>query len=437
MKAIGRACRERLRARPGSEAGLSIVELLVALTVFALLITGVAVTAFNGLDLARQNRNRSVAANLASQEMDTLRAQDFTTLPVGQTNVNQTIDGVPYTVTRELSWVSSSATAGPCDAQSGTPQLLRVRVAVSWPDMRGVPPAESNTVLTPPIGAYDPNTGHVAVKVLDGSAEPAAAHPVTVSRTGFSQTIVTTSEGCAYFAFLTADTYTVSLDTSGYVDRQGIQYVSQTVGVAVGTVSSVQFDYDRAATLDLTLSSPNGGEVPGSVALTLGNTAFLPDGSKIYQGTGTPRTITGLFPSTDGYQVWAGDCADADPEGQQAGEGEVYWPDAQRENALSTTPGDTTSGSVALASVDVTVMRSGVPQVGATVKATKGSDHICAWGDDLTIGTTDGAGQLRVALPYGKAWQIEVTGSSPVGGWPAVDVDPTSATVPSVTVEIQ
>ena len=76
------------------------------------------------------------------------------------------------------------------------------------------------------------------------------------------QTLPTNSDGCAFFAFLTPGTYTVSLNTVGYVNRQSVQNPSQTVGVTVGNVSSVQFDYDQAATLSLTFAADAGGTIP-------------------------------------------------------------------------------------------------------------------------------------------------------------------------------
>ena len=256
-------------AKSRSESGLSLIELLVALTVFALLAGGLVLLVESGLGLARNNRNRSIAANLASQEMDAVRQAKFTTLPIGLTTTTVPVASVPYVVNRNSEWVNNNSASGACDSSGTTPKVLRVSVDVSWPDMRGVPPARSSTVITPPVGSYDPNTGHIAVKVRNGDAAPLGGVPVRVVGPGVDKTVASTdalaaSPGCAFFAFLPAGSYTVSLGLSGYVDRQGTATPAQTAGVVVGATSSVAFDYDRAALVaahDLVIRGRDAGEL--------------------------------------------------------------------------------------------------------------------------------------------------------------------------------
>src|SRR5881392_1415502 len=97
----------RTAGRPaaGDERGLTMIELVVAVSVFAILAGGLALTIDGGLNLARNNRNRSVAANLASQEMDEVRQEPFISLPLGLVDRTESVDGVPYTVRRESEWV--------------------------------------------------------------------------------------------------------------------------------------------------------------------------------------------------------------------------------------------------------------------------------------------------------------------------------------------
>ena len=76
--------------------------------------------------------------------------------------------------------------------------------------MRGVTPAESSTILSPPVGSYDPNNGHIAVKVLGSDATPLGGVPVTVTASGFNRNLTTTSDGCAFFAFVPPASYTVT-----------------------------------------------------------------------------------------------------------------------------------------------------------------------------------------------------------------------------------
>ena len=207
------------------------------------------------------------------------------------------------------------------------PALLRVDVFVSWPDMQGIPKVKSETTLTPPVGAYDPNTGHVGVKVLNREAEPVFNVPVTIPGKG---TEMTNSQGCAFFGFLPAGSYTVRLGTVGWVDRQSNVTPSQVVGVTVGTTHSVQFDYDQATAYAVTLTSPLSYPAPTDLPLTVYSPQLVPSGIKVFPGTGSPQTLSGLFPFLEGFQIWAGKCSDADPGN---------WPGGTRPDALDAVAG--------------------------------------------------------------------------------------------------
>ncbi len=378
------------------------VEMVVAILVFAILIVGVTATMSTSLNMVRNNRNRSVAANLASQEMDTVRSTDFTDLPVGQTVTVQNVDTVPYTVTRETEWVTKNASSGACDAPPGSrPAYLRVNVEVTWPSMNGIPPVDAHTILTPPVGAYDPNSGHIAVKVVDrdgfgeGGISVAIAGPQNSSQ-------LTNSDGCAFFAFIPAGTYTVTASAGGYVDLQGVASPSQPASVVVGATTSVQFQYDRAATLQLTMAgSVFGSPAPSSLTVSLYNTHILPNGVESFSGAGNPRTIAGQFPYADGYEVWAGDCAQADP---------ASYPGGSR-TTVAVDPGSTTSATVPLPEVRITVQQDLGGGTMAPVPGKQVSAVGCGGADNFSIGQTDSAGQIVFALPYGT-WQISVDGGA-------------------------
>jgi prepilin-type N-terminal cleavage/methylation domain-containing protein len=423
-----------MTARPGlgggagigarsDQRGFSLIELVVAVTVFAILSAGLALTIDGGLNLARNNRNRSIAANLASQEMDDVRQASFTSLPLGLVDRSESVDSVPYTVRRETEWTDNASTTGPCDSTNATPRVLRVSVSVFWADMRGVAPAKSSTILSPPVGSFDPLNGHIAVKVLGGSADPLPGVPITVTAGSFVRNLTTTSTGCAFFAFVPPSTYTVSLGAVGYVDRQGSPTASQVTGVTSGATSSVAFDYDQAATLTLTMTSSGGGSFPSSVPVSVGNTGLAPTGSKAFAGTGALRTIGNLFPYEDGYAAWAGDCADADPEGKD-GSGVAFWDGATREAALETAPGGTATGTVTMPTVEVRYGDTSSSSGTRDIVAVHAADNGCPSGRQYTVATLLGPGSTLVAIPYGT-WTFEVLTASPYGGtWSTVTVDP-------------
>ncbi len=405
-----------------NEGGFTIIELLVAMSIFALFMTAAIGVLAGSLNITRNNRSRSVAANLAAQEMDTVRNADFADLTIGQVNSAQTVDGTPYTIQRDSEWITKTATSGPCDGASGSIlAYLRVTVTVTWPVMNGVDPVQNQTVITPPVGSYDPNDGHIAVKVLDRDALPQSGVPVTINGPGGADTEVTTSDGCAFFAYLDPGSYTVSLSEVGYVDGQGVSGPSQTATVVATTTSSLQFQYDQASSLSVSLAGVSGGVIP-SAAVSIGNTHLLPVGTKAFAGSGASRTISNLFPYADGYELWAGDCADADPQGLKS-DGTAYYPGATRSTAIAVTPGSASSGSVTMSTLTVTVKRGTTAISGAAVKAVHGADAGCGSGETLTLGSTDATGTLVVAMPFGT-WTLQVTGQSPATSWPITTLAP-------------
>lgn len=396
---LGRTSLRAGRARPdGGEGGFTMIEMAVAILLFAVLIGAVMTTQSSTMNLIRSDRHRSVAANLAAQEMDTIRSMDFTMIPLGLTVTEQDVDGIVYTIRHEVEWVTEGASTGACDAPPGErPAYLRVNIGVSWPTMRGVQPVESHTILTPPVGAYDPNSGNIGVKVLDRDGLGQEGIPVSITGPR-NASQMTNSDGCAFFAFIPPGDYTVGVSSAGYVDLQGVAAPSQPAAVVVGATTSVSFQYDRAATLELTMrGAVLGSPAPSTLSVNLYNTHLLPDGSKVVTGSGNPRTVTDLFPYADGYEVWIGDCAEGDPAGYPGGS----------RLAVGTDPGTTVPATVALPEIRVTVRQDlgggvFVPVPDQPVQAVG-----CGGADDFPVGQTDANGEVVFALPYGT-WNVSV-----------------------------
>ncbi|HEV2929008.1 MAG TPA: hypothetical protein VGW74_09970, partial [Propionibacteriaceae bacterium] len=395
------------------------------------------------LDLNRNSRNRSTAAYLAAQELEEVRSKPFDQVTLGRTTCVYSSPGPgcsvpsPYTVTQDVTWTAPGNTTSSCNVPTGGGTLAykRVTVTISWPDMGGVAPVSSQTLLTPPSGSYDPNEGHVLVQVYDRNADPLAGQ--TVNLTGpETASQPTTAEGCVFFAYLEPGDYTVSLNSTGYVDRQGGRPAIQTVAVQAGQISNLQFDYDRASTLSLTLAAPSSSAIPAGLPLTVANsnltvgTATFPESST---GAGASRTVTPLFPYASGYEVWTGSCADADPATHTGG---------TRRGPLASNPGATTAGTATLDAVDVTVRRNsttGTRMSNAIVSGIHAAGTGCPSGLTLTpTARTDSQGRLRLALPYGT-WTISATTTSgfPIRtGSASIVLDPVSTAVPTLTVVV-
>jgi hypothetical protein len=170
--------------------------------------------------------------------------------------------------------------------------------------------------------------------------------------------------------------------------------------------------------------------------VSVGNTGLLPTGTKVFTGSGALRTLTNLYPYPDGYAVWTGDCADADPEGED-NSGIAYWEGATREDALETAAGGTASGSATLRTVQVIYNDPSAPATQRDVVAVHDPDNGCPGGHQYTVASFTGTGTADVALPYGT-WTFQVPGATPSGGsWFTVTIDPRVTGTVTVNVDLQ
>ena len=301
--------------------------------------------------------------------------------------------------------------------------------------MHNVRPVTTDTEITPPVGSYDPTNGHIAVRVRDRTAAPLGSVPVRVTGPGVDLTQNTLDDsGCAFFGFLPPGSYRVTLGTPGWVDRQSDADPSQTVGVTAENISSVAFDYDRAATIAATLAGVHAGTPANGVPVTVANTALLPAGTKVVSGTGTVRSLTSLFPFASGLQAWTGMSADADPEGADAS-GTPFWPGASRDPAISVDPGATTTASVAMATVNLRFTRASAGSP-VTIQAVHAADNGCGSGETLTLAVFPGDGAQLVALPWGT-WTFQAVGATAVTSWSRVALDPNLDQVFDASVQIR
>jgi prepilin-type N-terminal cleavage/methylation domain-containing protein len=422
-----------------NQDGFTIVELMVAITVFALLMAAAALGLNGALNLTRNNRSRAVAANLASQTVDNIQAKPFDQIPIGNSSTTFTVDQIAYTIETNTEWVGPTTLTSDCaGGSSANPAYLRASIAVSWMNMGGALPVTDQTLVTPPVGTFNSNSGNVGVMVLDRNAAPREGIPVTLNGPSGVTTIFTTTNGCAFFAYQDPGSYTMSLNLSGNVNDQGVATPTQTIAVVPGSTVQTQVNYDLAAILQLTMVGGAGGAVPDGMPYTIANTGLLPGGTKRISGfgqTGPNRTLSSLYPYLSGYQVWAGSCLDADPQGQKPSPpGGAYYPGKVRDPALVTNPGATTVGNVNMPTMLVNVKKAGVPLAGATVKMVHAADvaNGCTSAQTLTlVGTTDSNGNILAAMPFGL-WTANVyvgaTLQSPTGAWPSITLTPPSGT---------
>lgn len=384
--------------------GVSLVEVIVAISVLAVVLTGTASALISSSAATRDSRDRSVGTNIAVEQLSALQALPFTSLAIGRTTDSVVVDGVTYDVTIDLDYVDVENGGGTsCNASSSPGSDLDyvvADIAVTWPRAAGGP-ARTSSIITPNVGDLDPDKGQIAVTVLDRDAVGAPFRTVRYDAqspaSGFGSQR-TTSQGCAYFVNVAPGQYDVSLDDSGYVDLEGNQLSEQTTTVTASTTSPLEFVYDEAASIEVT-PIPAGGSAaapliaPGQ-GYTVTNTYLGTDQRKEFPGTGHPRDIEGLFPFDAGYGLYAGLCPAAAPVANGA-------PDTP---VVAVDPGDRADADLAMHVVRV------LGNAGNSVTAFM-DDAASSCTETLDFGTMPGNGELTVLMPYGT-WRMSVGTSS-------------------------
>lgn len=408
MSALNLSRRLRaLRHRRHDDDGVSLVEVMAAISILAIVLAGTASALISATASTRDSRDRSVATNLAIQRLSELQAAPFTSLVIGRTTDTVVVDGVTYTVRVDLDYEDVEGdTDTTCSASSATAgqdlDYVVADIEVSWPRAPGGP-ARTSSIITPGVGDLDPDLGQIAVTVLDRDAVGAGFQSVRYDAqppASGSGTQRTTSQGCAYFVNVAPGSHDVTVRDPGFVDLEGNETSVQTTSVAASTTSPLEFIYDEAATLEVT-PIRSAGAGPAVVAAgqdyTVTSTYLGTDQAKVFDGTGHPRTIDGLFPFLSGYGIYAGACPAADPESHGAPALPIVESD----------PDATTAVDLAMQVVRVT----GTP--GSAVRAYMDDRPTNGCEETLEFGTMPAGGTMDVLMPYGT-WRITAGTSADV-----------------------
>ncbi len=399
---------------PRADAGFTLIEVVVAMTLFLVMASSTLGIIGTVIKTSRYETYRTSALNLAAREISIVTdnfnspTQGPDSVPInkvvnphplsgGTTGRPLVVDNVPYTVTRTARWSPvGSAAVSPCDEGTYAElAYLRVRVEVSWPSDNDSS-VVMDTILTPLKGTYSDYDGHAGVRVLDAAGQPRSGQAVTISGPDGTQTTATADDGCALFAFLTPGTYTITLNSAGYVDRNGDPRATTTAQVQAGQLWRGVINYDRAATLNVQFVTADGYALPdpNTFPLSLGNSALLPSGSAAKTGTANTRTLQNLWPYPSGYQLWAGSCLDNDPQ----------FTGQTRELPVPAAGGVTTSTTVELAAITAKTKRNDARVLWAR-HVDDPEDLSCPTGGLYRLGTSNAQGVLKTSLPFGD-WRI-------------------------------
>lgn len=398
----------RLRAAMDGEDGLSIVELVVALTVLTIIMTATASGVTSALGLSQDSRARTVAAGLATEEQELQRTLPFDQHVVGTAAPKTvTVAGVPYQVVVTKNWAAQNSTTGVCaivgTGASANLAYMAVDVQVTWPDMGSTQPVRSATVIAPPNATYSPYAGHIVGKVVDRQTLPASGFRMDLANGPSTVPPQNTgADGCATFSFLRPGTYTVTVSDPSGAGRissrfSGGQFVtapSEQLTITPNgtrTMGPVQFALPGTLTWQLRGGySPSRGIRPTSLPVTLRHDS-LPTGVLTQTNLATFRA----FPFPTPYEVYAGarDCLDHRTPRRD----------------LSAAPGATVDGGDLLATLKVTVLNGTIPVANYPSRTWTATSRDCSGVSYSVTSGTDANGQAFLALPYGD-YRIAVQG---------------------------
>ncbi|MHB8431413.1 MAG: LamG-like jellyroll fold domain-containing protein [Acidimicrobiales bacterium] len=280
-----RSSRRRFeRHRAPSSAGFGLIEVVIALALLMLIVLPMSYLLGTVLQQTGNARASVAAGLLAEQQLEeahsilssAMTAPGTTSVctPTGGTGPvlpctipqpGKTVQGFNYHINLYFDWYISGST-DVCTS-GRVPQVVLAQVTVSWgPTLKSV--SESSIVNLPYI-ATNPNNGFLAVQVDNASGGGTQGVTVTAATTSpaYSTVGVTDSAGCAFLTIPSASSpgYTVSL--SPPASAAGATYVDQVnnpaplksnEAVAPQGITSVSFNYDRAASINLQYPSVTG-----------------------------------------------------------------------------------------------------------------------------------------------------------------------------------
>lgn len=406
-----------------NDDGIGIVEVIVALMIFAVIALGMGFSLISMTRLTGESTTRETATNLAAAEIDRVQSLADPSTVVSGTQPPVTIDGVTYTVKRSVGWVPASGNAGRCGTGGGNLLYKRVNVTVTWPGMYLSRPVRADTALAPSTRINDPDAGTIIVAITgaaDGIGTPGVTVTITPDSGGGGSPIAaaipaTDSDGCTFALKVDPGKYSITISKTGHVsaDNQtaGTQKLAQTV--TAGSTLPLNFQYDLAATLTPKYAA-NSTRNPSIAS----NMPIHFVGGSANKAEPTPVGSEKLFPKTNGYLGITGaflTCAAVNPDNWTAN---ATKQDAVSSPTVAAAPGASANLPVAMGVVNVTIpnVNSFITAVQSASAATDG-DPGCAGPDTAgyrfsNTGTTAFTKNtvVPIALPYGK-WTI-YTGTS-------------------------
>ncbi|MEB0002152.1 prepilin-type N-terminal cleavage/methylation domain-containing protein [Cryobacterium sp. RTC2.1] len=401
-------------------SGFSLVEVLVAMMVFAVVALGVAFGIVTSLVFTKETRSREVATNLASQEIDLDRSFNDIFAVVDAPPWDQVVNGTTFHVARTTSWVSEDDSTKVCGSGGGTLQYKRINISVTWDGQSAATPAvQADTLIAPNSRINDPALGTIIVSVKSASGAGTQGVSVTVTPNAIvpntavalaSPTLpVTDAQGCTFALRVSPGKYDVKITKTNYVDINQNSTVTKLADVVAGGAAAPPFDFDNSARFDLDFASNYTSGNP--VQPTNLDTTFISTVGGVYVTQLGVATSAYLFPFSGGYAALAG--AYVAPVGSAPSCLNV-------DSAMWTTPA--ADGAVGQALPTSAAAPGGnvptnIPMGVLTVNGLTANNFVTAVGQSAPLGSGDPGCGIHAIYKFPKLTSSTTTIDLPFGSW--------------------
>ena len=314
---------------PRSEAGFALIEVVVSAMVLAV----VALAVLSGIDAANgasaREKARAVAANLAEQDQERLRAMPVAMLKSPPPSAPITVDGVTYTIQSETRWITDDLGGEPgCGSATNQVEYMQIRTTVSSKYVNGkrLKPVTVDSLVAP-TQEWAEDHGTLAVKVVDRTnVKGVPGIAVTAVSSGFTPpSAVTDATGCAVFKSVPTGSYTLRLNTAGFMNRDGEQLSEENQTVVAKTISVATMVYDRATSARSTVYThvPDENWSAATQRPSKARNVSFVNGASVglfrtFAPTSPPQQVvdaTALFPFAENdYSFFTGSCKYASPD---------------------------------------------------------------------------------------------------------------------------
>jgi Tfp pilus assembly protein PilV len=393
------AGRNRRRAavqRTGTDAGLSLIEVMVAILLIALVVTPAALFLGQAVRATGQEHLRLEASNLASKTLEDLEADAANgQLPTASTSSSVAIsDGshvTDFTVLTNFQTVTQGTNQNICTSGAGpAQQIWLVSATVSWPNMDGALAVVQTTEIAPAqAGAIQQSAGELAVRLstdgtqtdlftafppgvnvtVTGTYGPGGSHAIPSGTTDDPPSQNSGSSGCVVFENLdttTGMTYEVTLTGNPTLVTDQEYSTSNPNGslsigpitLQPGTPNIQSVTINEGTTVDIAYTGPVVGpsgtcsKVPSPPAVPATSspipisvensflTSYTNDTWHAYSSS-SPISNLLLFPWPSTTQMYAGDQPDSAPSS-------VYGTSGPAACAVDDTDGGLLGGTVSV-----------------------------------------------------------------------------------------